>query len=236
MADRFFLQNLAANSVVLSGQEAHHALHVMRLKAGNPIQLFDGRGGSAEGIIRETSRADITIDIQTRQQSETEQERQLIVAASPPKGDRLKWMVEKLTEVGVHRFIPLQTERSVVDPRKTKLDKLTQTVISACKQSGRNRLMDIDQPQTFADLMAAPPEGSQVFIAHPSTGENPNAKLTGRHSLVLVGPEGGFTVDEVSMALDNGAEAMAWPDGILRTDTAAIVFAALLTSRITDGI
>ena len=128
MADRFFCDDLTSDKPCLSGTEAHHAVHVLRLKCGQSIQLFDGVGTVAEAVIEDIQRARVIARATATSFIQKDTQNSLTVAAVPPKGDRLKWMVEKLTELGVDTYVPLQTERSVVDPRKSKLDKLAATV------------------------------------------------------------------------------------------------------------
>jgi 16S rRNA (uracil1498-N3)-methyltransferase len=152
--------------------------------------------------------------------------------ASPPKGDRLKWMVEKLTELGVDRFVPLQTQRTVVTPRETRLDRLQTTIIAACKQSGRTRLMAVDAGVGLAAGLTAAAD-CRLILAHPSPSHVASAadELRGRDQILMVGPEGGFTDDEVQAALTAGAEPMHWPDTVLRTETAAVAFSAVVLSQ-----
>ena len=141
-------------------------------------------------------------------------------------------MVEKLTELGVDEFVPLRTVRSVVDPRQSKLDKLRTTVIGAMKQSGRNRLMKIHEVTEFSmALRIAGAQRQAISIAHPGDISG-NTTLTERcDTLLLIGPEGGFTPEEILQASDYGAKRISWPEGILRIETATVVFAGLLISQ-----
>ena len=234
MLDRFHCEDLAKSTVALSDSEAHHAIHVLRLKTNDTIELFDGAGTTATGIITAISRSTVTASVQSKHFVERRTSGQLSVAASPPKGDRLKWMIEKLTEIGVDRYIPLQTTRTVVDPRKTKLDKLGATVISAAKQSEQAWLMDIAPATSLSDLLAAQLSNCQFHLAHPyETGSDTTAaadeQLTDH--VLLIGPEGGFTDDEVSLARQSGATPICLAGTILRIETAAIAFSAILKQK-----
>ena len=157
----------------------------------------------------------------------------MVVAAAPPRGDRLKSMVEKLTELGVDEFIPLRTVRSVVDPRQSRLEKLRGTVLAAMKQCGRNRLMKIrETTELTVVLRNASTERQAVCIAHPGDVTGNSTVADGRDTLLLIGPEGGFTREEVLQATDYGATRVSWADGILRIETATVVFASLLMNQL----
>jgi 16S rRNA (uracil1498-N3)-methyltransferase len=228
MADRFFCDDLTSDKPCLSGTEAHHAVHVLRLKCGQSIQLFDGVGTVAEAVIEDIQRARVIARATATSFIQKDTQNSLTVAAVPPKGDRLKWMVEKLTELGVDTYVPLLTERSVVDPRKSKLDKLATTVTAAMKQSGRRWRMEIGEPQTLPLLLQHCKDSDDtILLAHPGNTTEPTEAEAGGRTL-LIGPEGGFTESEVQLAADHNARQIAWPDSILRIETAAIAFAARL--------
>jgi 16S rRNA (uracil1498-N3)-methyltransferase len=167
MADRFFCADLSNTSATLDGPEAHHALHVLRLNVGSEIHLFDGRGTSVIGVVDATGRREVVVSIQQRHFTEQQDSGQVIVAASPPKGDRMKWMIEKLTELGVDQFIPLRTHRTIVDAGKSKREKLEATIISAAKQCGRDWLMKVTEPVDFKTLISNTAGQHSLHIAHP---------------------------------------------------------------------
>jgi 16S rRNA (uracil1498-N3)-methyltransferase len=228
MADRFYCGDLSAETPSLSGAEAHHAIHVLRVKRGHAIELFDGAGTVAEAVVEDVQRDCVIARTAATSFVRKRTHDTLTIAAVPPKGDRLKWMVEKLTELGVDTYVPLLTERSVVDPRKSKLDKLSATVTAAMKQSGRRWRMEIGEPQPLPLLLQHCCESRDtILLAHPGDTAEPAEAETGCRTL-LIGPEGGFTESEVQLAADHNARQIAWPDSILRIETAAIAFAARL--------
>src|SRR5262249_55281299 len=148
-----------------------------------------------------------------------------------PRGDRFDWLVEKATELGVSQLIPLTTSRSVVDPRNTKLDKLRQTVIAACKQSGRNHLMKISAVSSWSEFLKQILPGHRALVAHPS-GQRfdsiQQCEPAGGHrpQAIAIGPEGGFSDEEVESATALGAQVIQLGSSILRIETAAIALAA----------
>lgn len=224
---RFFAHNLTEPTVSISGPEAHHLIHVLRLHSGDPIELLDGAGTIAQAIIESVARNHAVVRIVGRDTCSEAPNGRLTVAVSPPKGERLRWLVEKLTEIGVDRMVPLLTERSVVNPRDTKLDRLESTIIAACKQSGRRRLMEITAPLSIADVLQSRAT-SRLVIAHPGSPGTAFPPADDRDLVLLIGPEGGFTDQEVKTAVAAGAAFIGWPDTILRTETAALVFASQL--------
>ena len=239
MGDRFYCADLNGSKVTLTDAEAHHAIHVMRLKIGDQFELFDGAGTAVEARITAIGRRDVDAEILSQTFSPPRTKGRIIVAACLPKGDRQKWMLEKLTEIGVDSFVPLQTERSVADTKKLKVDKLSTHVIAAAKQCRRNWLMNIEPSQSLSQLVAENSGKKRLIIAHPDE-KTAHPTHVQQHAVwpdvvLMIGPEGGFTRAEVDAALQNGCDTMAWPDTILRTETAAVVLSALLIAdRTTD--
>ncbi|MDA1230507.1 MAG: RsmE family RNA methyltransferase [Planctomycetota bacterium] len=238
---RAFCESLLTDDVVIDETEAHHLMHVLRLRPGDQLLLFDGCGMEADAVIQRTSRREVYCSITSRRKTPTYDRTRLTVIAAPPKAERLKWMVEKLTEIGVESLILLQTERSVVTPGETRIEKLRSTVVGACKQCHRNDLMDLAPLRTLVSVLddvTADRLSGRLWIAHPMpmvATPNPNASPSAMKSmqsqLLLIGPEGGFTEAEYRAASDAGADTISWPDSILRVETAAIVFASQLMSR-----
>jgi len=238
MSHRAFCESLLNNEVVIDESEAHHLLHVLRLKLGDRLSLFDGRGTEVDAIISRSTRREVFCTITSRKAAATARRSGLTVIAAPPKAERLKWMVEKLTEIGVDRLILLQSERTVVTPAESRVEKLRSTVISACKQCRRNELMELSPLQTFASVLddfTSQRLPGQLFVAHPSqhntihtAKEDPAADCA---RLLLIGPEGGFTDAELQAAIKAGSQTIQWPETILRVETAAVVFATQLLSH-----
>ena len=232
MVARFYCPTIAGPTARLDESESHHAMHVLRLKVGEEVELFDGSGASASASVADMTRKSVGLNVQTLFPSTPQQRPRLIVAAAPPRGDRLKSMVEKLTELGVDEFIPLRTVRSVIDPRQSKLEKLRGTVIAAMKQSGRNRLMKVHETTEFSVVLRKASLANQlIHIAHPGEISDVASTEETREAILLIGPEGGFTREEVLQATDYAATRISWPEGILRIETATVVFASLLLNQ-----
>lgn len=246
MTHRVYCERLELPTVEVEDAEAHHLLHVLRIRTGDEVELFDGCGHVASGRVLEMTRRSVTIEI-TRQWMDETQPSGIVVAVSPPKGDRLKWMIEKLTELGVDRIILLQTQRTIVTPGETRVDKLKANVVAACKQCRRNRLLDIQSLTPLPELLAecARENRGSLFVAHPAAEEplmafaenrQPSESQLKPPGILLIGPEGGFTEDEISLCIGAGAVQVAWPNTILRIETAAMAFSsAMLFSTVRSG-
>jgi 16S rRNA (uracil1498-N3)-methyltransferase len=236
MSERFFSsQPIATDRVMLDGAEAHHLRHVMRAAVGDSLTLFDGSGAEFVAIVETLGRSHVELRIAERHVTDRELPFALVVGVALPKGDRQKWMVEKLTELGVTELVPLQTQRGVAQPTASALDRLRRSVIEAAKQCGRNRLMQINKPQSWPEWIPtrriAFPEMPGIF-GHPGGKSLHEFPIRG-HSIayLAIGPEGGFTDGEVAAATAAGWQAVDLGPRILRVETAAIALAAAFALR-----
>jgi 16S rRNA (uracil1498-N3)-methyltransferase len=229
MADRYYVNSsLQPGLVTLSGQEAHHLAAVCRARPGDAVCLFNGDGADYPGTIVDVAKKHVTIDVTARVVVNRELAFALEVAAPLPKADRGDFLIEKLTELGVTRFVPLITERTIVHPRASRLESLQRGVIEASKQCGRNVLMQILLLTQWADYLSNPNLPPARWIGEP-IGES--FRHTGGDVAVAVGPEGGFTDDEKAAAVAAGWKTANLGDRILRVETAAIALATLCSIR-----
>src|SRR5687768_11687842 len=142
MSERFYSsQRITGDRATLDGPEAHHLLHVMRARVGDKVTLFDDSGAEFEATVESLGRSDAAVRILERREVDRDLPARLVVGVALPKGDRQRWLVEKLTELGVTELVPLATERGVAQPTASALDRLRRGVVEAAKQCGRNRLM-----------------------------------------------------------------------------------------------
>lgn len=232
MSIRFYTNcELEPGSFVLQGPEAHHLAHVCRIGEGDEVVLFNGDGAEYPAIVLSAKKKNVTLEVLRRKRTDRELSFQLEVAAPLPKGDRAQFMIEKLTEIGVSRFVPLRTERSVVHPQDNKLEKLQRYVIEASKQCRRNVLMEIVRLTKLGEYCRQLHQGGPALVAHPSTQNVPAiplvqvVRIPQTNVAVLVGPEGGFTDDEIQMTISEGCELVDLGPRILRVETAALTLA-----------
>lgn len=213
--------------VVLTGDEAHHAARVKRLVAKDPLELIDGNGRIARATVvdtRKTSRHGW--EIECRIEEVTTAPRvvpYLDVWTAVPKGDRLEQMVDGLSQVGAGGWAPLSCERSVVEPREGKLSRLHRVCDEACKQCGRAWTLQIGKGGTLDDALA---ERTAVVVADASgAAYSPQGMASIR---LVVGPEGGWTPEELEMSRARGAIVASFGPHVLRIETAAVVAAAVV--------
>lgn len=230
MADRYFIQQSIQNGrALLTGAEAHHLTHVMRGRVGQQVLLFDGRGREFLARIDRIARSEVELTVISVANVDRELPIQVTLAVAVPKGERQRWLVEKLTELGVTQLAPLATERAVVQLGNSGLDRLRRTVIEASKQCGRTRLMEILEPQPIADVLAST-QGERL-VAHPGgislasaiavLQERKPDRLT-----FVVGPEGGLTAAELESAQENDWTTVDLGNRILRIESAAVLLAS----------
>ena len=232
MADRFYTNSaLDLGNVVLQGSEVHHLATVRRIRAGDRVVLFNGDGREYPARIEAIERKQVVLVVLTIETPNRELPFRLELAAPMPKGDRGDFLVEKLTELGVTDLVPLRTERSVVHPRETKLDRLQRAVIEASKQCGRNVLMRIHELTNWESYSVRADLPKVRLMAQP--GGEPMSRFDSNAGMCCaVGPEGGFSVAEVELATQAGWRAVELGPRILRVETAAIAM-TILASRIT---
>lgn len=235
MAGRSFLPQLSAgDSTEITGNEFHHLKHVLRLGVGDQIIVFDGQGIEADAEITKVAKDRAAIRLLSRRQEPVTPGPNVVLATAVPKADRFRWLVEKSTELGVNRLVPLQTARSVVDPGTMKLEKMRLAVIEACKQSGRNWLMQIDAPMVWDEVVRSLIPSGIALIADPQGVPLADAlekRDTQASVLLVVGPEGGFTDAELHQAVAAGATAVSLGSRMLRIETAGLALAAVFALR-----
>jgi 16S rRNA (uracil1498-N3)-methyltransferase len=231
MSERYFVERpISSGRVTLAGDEFRHLAAVMRAGPGDEVTLFDGSGAEFAARVVQIGKREAELEIACRRERSRELPFPLTLAVALPKGERQKWLVEKMTELGVTRLVPLVTERGVAQPTDAALARLRRGVIEASKQCGRNVLMEIVEPIEARVLFAAPASAAVRLIADPS-GDVPlkamPAAMPSTGLIAAVGPEGGFADDELAAARRAGWQAVSLGPRMLRVETAAIALAAV---------
>lgn len=228
MSQRYFLtQSPAGNTARLDADEARHVARVMRARPGDELVVFDGFGHSWPAIITKIERGQVDLELGAMA-TEPEPACRLTVAVALPKGDRQKWLIEKLTELGGASLIPLTTTRSVAQPTAAAGERLRRGVIEACKQCGRSRLLEIKAARHFTDLLTEPNAGPRLLADPAGSPLVPTIRPVPANVLIAIGPEGGFTPEEVAAADQAGFTRVSLGSSILRIETAAIAAAAII--------
>jgi 16S rRNA (uracil1498-N3)-methyltransferase len=230
VADRFYTADaLGPGEYALTGAEAHHLAAVRRFAPGERVILFNGDGHDYPSEIISVGKRMVALNVLAREPADRELGFPLVVGCALPKGDRADFLIEKLTELGVTRFVPLITVRAVVQPKAAVVEKFARAVIEASKQCGRNRLMHVDPPRKWDDFLSLADLPASRMVLH--TGLGLTRLATSEGSAIAIGPEGGFTSEEISLALAKGWLAVSLGPRVLRVETAAIAAAALLGER-----
>lgn len=216
----------------LDRDESKHAVSVLRLEVGDDVELFDGQGTEAVGQVLTRAKSGVTIAISESRRVAPPQTSIDIVAAIP-KGPRSDSMIQQLSQVGVDRLIPLISERAIVNPRETKLEKFRRAAVESAKQCRRAHVLQIADPEEMTSALACNAECKLIADARGmSMGDlTPESPKSVR---VLIGPEGGFSAKEQSAAAEAGFVQWSLGTHIMRIETAAVVAGAFLR-HITEG-
>lgn len=217
----------------LSGEEARHAAVTRRLREGEVISLFDGNGNVAEATILAADKRSPSLDLNILQlRTDPKPLPSIHLASALPKGDRMAVLLDMATQLGMQSFTPLQCAYSVVAPRAQAERRWQRICLEACKQSRRAYLPVIHPPVTPEEAgRRASAGGATIVIADPA-GKSPQelTQVLQRQGdiLLFIGPEGGFTQDEIRVLAAQGGLTVSLGDGLLRIETAAATLMACI--------
>jgi len=224
---------IAGRRHTIDGDAANHIARVLRLRQGDPLTLFDGRGGEYAARVEECCKGAVIVSVDEPSPVARESPLPIVLAQGISRGERMDWVVQKATELGVTRIVPVLTERSVVklDAKQAERKRLhwQAIAVAACEQSGRDRIPGVDAPLTMAEFPGKADSGATRVLLSP-TGSLRVADLPRAEAgiVVLIGPEGGLTDAEQRAALAAGFVAVRLGPRVLRTETAALAALTLL--------
>jgi 16S rRNA (uracil1498-N3)-methyltransferase len=213
---------------VLVGDEARHLARVMRCTVGDEVVVFDGSGTAWRARVASIGRDEVMLDMGEAVTASRLTRVPLTLAVALPKGERQKWLVEKLTELGVERLVPLATTRGVAEATPAAVERLSRGVVEACKQCGRDGLMQIGGPKGVAEVVGGTGGGAVLLVADRDGVPLEEIVTAGNLVVALVGPEGGFTAEELATVEAAGGRRVSLGPHVLRVETAAIALAARL--------
>ena len=215
----------------LDTQQANYLGNVLRLGEGAELLLFDGGSGEWLARIAEAAKKRMTLKVE-RKTREAETIPDVWLAFAPVKRAQTDWLVEKATELGAARLLPVITQRTIVE--RVKLERLESIAIEAAEQCGRTRLPDIDEPLPLAHFLKHREASRTLYFADELGGEQASDAFTAGPCAILTGPEGGFTDDErEAIRTAPNAVPISLGPRILRAETAAL--AALATYMAVAG-
>lgn len=223
------------SNIDLEGTQAGHIQRVLRLAAGDFVTLFDGSGAEYPAEILSVSRGSVRLQLRELYEVGRESGLILILIQGVSQGPRMDLTVQKATELGVNRIVPVITERSVARPSGKRAGNRRRhwlsVAASACEQCGRNVLPDIEEPSSLDSVLADKPGADGYYVlTEDSRNAVANLQFAGKALCYLVGSEGGFTKSEIQAATEAGFEPVRMGPRTLRTETAAIAFAAIAQS------
>ncbi len=219
----FYSPNIDENSLFLDEEEARHCVKVLRKKVGDKIEIRDGKGKIAGGIIKKLDIRTCEIEIIDIELVPPKTSR-IHLAVSPTKNqDRIEWLLEKAIEIGLDEISFPITDRT--ERPRLKMPRLEKIALSALKQSQQAWLCKINDPKPFKDFLEESNQCQDKFIAYlgmETMGHIHNHINQQNNTLVLIGPEGDFTKNEIKQAFDAGFQGVTLGENRLRTETAAL--------------
>lgn len=229
----FVASTLTAGAEVdLPDEAARHVAQVLRMRAGEALTLFDGRGGEYAAVIVDAGRRDVRVRIDQHHPVDRESRLDVTLAQCVSKGDRMDYTIQKAVELGVSRIVPLLSERSVVKLDAERWDKKLEhwrgVAVSACEQSGRTRVPEVAAVQKLDAWLAAPAEGRLRLVLAPTESVSLRTLDAAATIALLIGPEGGLSDGEIAAARRAGCIGIGLGPRVLRTETAGVATLAAL--------
>ena len=221
------------STVELEPGPSQHLSRVLRIQEGSELVLFDGRGGEYPSSISAVGKKQVTVSTGAHRQAERESPLWVHLGIAVSRGERMDWVMQKATELGVARITPLFSERTEVKLKGERAEKKVahwqQIAISACEQCGRNQIPEVTPLQTLQSWLAEVQADLKLVLHHRADMKGDTA--TPRSLALLVGPEGGLSDPEIAAAEHQGFQSLKLGDRVLRTETAPLAALAILQAR-----
>jgi 16S rRNA (uracil1498-N3)-methyltransferase len=225
--------------LVIEGSAVNHITRVLRLRSGDALTVFDGRGGEYSARIEEFRRDTVVVAVDEHRDVERESPLSLTLAQGISRGERMDWIIQKATELGTARIIPVFTKRSMVKLDERQAEKKLQhwrgIAVAACEQSGRNRIPDLASPLDFPEVLRdGDPAATRLLLSPTADLGIDDLEPTATGITVLIGPEGGLAETEHAAAVAAGFSPVRLGPRVLRTETAAIAALTIIQNYFGD--
>lgn len=232
------VHHVKAGPITLPPEEAHHLRDVLRMSQGDAVELFDAEGRTAQGTIDTIDARSVTVVVTGGIREPAAERLRWTVASAVPKGNRADWMIEKLSELGTDRFVPLATQRSVVHPEgKGKRERWMRIADEASKQSRRVGVMQIEELVELSTFLRSLKGTGWYFSTEAGAVVGiTDAPVEASTLNLLIGPEGGWTEEEARLLREAGLTAVSLGTTILRVETAAVAAAAIVAAIVAPRI
>lgn len=232
---KFFVnpEDVSKESILITGTDVNHIKNVLRLPIGKEILINDRQGNDYECIIKDISAESVTAQIINQKESHTEPAVETVLFQSLVKGEKMEFVIQKSVEIGVTKIVPLVTKRCVVkleseNKLNNKIMRWQKIAESAAKQSKRGIVPEVLMPMTMSEALAYVKENLDCGCI-PYENETAHYIKTYLQSLdvhsigIFIGPEGGFTEEEITLAMEHGVQSITLGKRILRSETAGLV-------------
>lgn len=240
---KFFVRKESINdhTITLEGENAKHIGSVLRAKTGDIITVGDGDGRDYECEITEITKKAVIAKITDIFTNDNEPDIKLTLYQALPKADKMELVIQKCIEIGVDRIVPVKTEHAVVKlegKEEKKLQRWNKIAEAAAKQCGRGKIPIVDRVMTFKEAINEAISLDSAIIPYEKEKENSLKTFAkgfkGKSIGIFIGPEGGFSNDEVDFAISNGVKSVTLGKRILRTETAGLVTSVILLYELED--
>lgn len=226
----FYIPDINGDTAIMGKNESHHCTKVLRMKTGEEIRFFDGKGTLYSGVLEKVHSETCVVSVISKQENYEPRPYFLHIAIAPTKNiDRFEWFLEKATEIGVDRITPLVCDHS--ERRKIRKDRLERVILSATKQSVKAWLPVLDDLVPMNEFLKNTAFKGNGFVAHCEEGERIEllTNITPKKpTMVLIGPEGDFSPSEIELSIKSGLKPVSLGMSRLRTETAGVVVAQML--------
>lgn len=220
----FYTPDIAGNAYVLNEEESKHCIRVLRMQENDQVWLVDGRGGFYTAKISDPNPKKTVLKIIRSEQNYGRRNHYLHIAVAPTKQiERLEWFVEKATEIGIDEITPIICDRS--ERKEVKTERIGKIITSAVKQSIQAYHPRLNEPVKLKQFIGLNSGPAQKYVAHCINADKAALKeeyIAGQPCTILIGPEGDFTSEEITMAAQAGYRAITLGNTRLRTETAAL--------------
>jgi 16S rRNA (uracil1498-N3)-methyltransferase len=219
-------QKLIANQLIeLAEAPSHHLSKVLRMQIGRELILFNGEGGEYTAEITDIQKKSVAVNVKEFSAVNNQSPLQLELAIGVSRGERMDWVLQKATELGVTKITPLITERTEVklggERADKKINHWQQTIISACEQCQRNLLPELCEPVLLSNWLSTCNADLKFVLHHRDNKGLPKSESISSIAL-LIGPEGGLSDDEIAQAIANNFSPLTLGPRVLRTETAPV--------------
>ncbi len=241
--DRFFADRIEGKKAsIFSKDEISHITKTLRMKIGDEVELIDGKGAAFSAIISDISKEKIILDLMEKLPNDGELSTEIVVYQGIPKSQKMDFIVQKLTEIGVQKIVPIKMDRCVkqIGEKEDKLLARWQKIaLEAVKQSKRTKIPAIEHSLSLKELLEEMKQNHQTFLCYENE-DGRTLKQIFRENIsenfqknnlrigIIIGPEGGITEQEKEQLVAAGAISVSLGKSILRTETAALVGASIL--------